>query len=680
MKKILGSVSLFTAMIFLMVVSVFTATITSAKIHGAKVMVGTALSLSMDSLFAAYDSELFDRFGVLFFDGTGGGTEVDTGVIAGKILKYMESNIDTGNGLYFVDNTDLLGISADEINISRYTTATDYGGLLWMDEVVDYEKYAKAINLAAEYLELIDGDSKTNKIKEVSDDMIDCADAIIKLNDRAIEIIKYVDGVDLTDADEWADAVSGDKFLKSIIVTDEQMKNIDIGVFVHELGEFIYPLQVLERVKNGECGLDELTKLITQLSGIIAKIDELEFKLGWTDLLCEGIDYSIVNLQTNVGSLSDLLDENTITEMTNDLEKMKGYKEVLAENICDLQGIKITTEYNKAILVSVVDKLQQVYEGETGMHLELIDDAMELLSQYTHEGLEINYGFLGKGKSNTSFLDRLSDFMDKGILSLVVPEGESVSVRYMPYKDLASSVVYTEGTSIYMSECGSVNRNAKKIVYGEYVMDNFSSFVDKKEGAAFDYEVEYILYGKPYDAGNLKACVDSISAVRTGANMIYLITDSEKKEQAYTLAMTMVGWSGYEVLAKIVQYALLFGWAYAESLVDARTLLNGDRVAISKTDESWQLTFEKLLTFDLSHDKDKANRGMDYESFLRLFLFLQDESEKAAYTMDLVELYMIANGRENFRLKNYVFSVEAEINYSLKGIDAVQSYKAVETY
>ena len=144
--------------------------------------------------------------------------------------------------------------------------------------------------------------------------------------------------------------------------------------------------------------------------------------------------------------------------------------------------------------------------------------------------------------------------------------------------------------------------------------------------------------------------------------------------------MTMVGWSGYEVLAKIVQYALLFGWAYAESLVDARTLLNGDRVAISKTDESWQLTFEKLLTFDLSHDKDKANRGMDYESFLRLFLFLQDESEKAAYTMDLVELYMIANGRENFRLKNYVFSVEAEINYSLKGIDAVQSYKAVETY
>ena len=252
MKKILGSVSLFTAMIFLMVVSVFTATITSAKIHGAKVMVGTALSLSMDSLFAAYDSELFDRFGVLFFDGTGGGTEVDTGVIAGKILKYMESNIDTGNGLYFVDNTDLLGISADEINISRYTTATDYGGLLWMDEVVDYEKYAKAINLAADYLELIDGDSKTNKIKEVSDDMIDCADAIIKLNDRAIEIIKYVDGVDLTDADEWADAVSGDKFLKSIIVTDEQMKNIDIGVFVHELGEFIYPLQVLERDKKGE--------------------------------------------------------------------------------------------------------------------------------------------------------------------------------------------------------------------------------------------------------------------------------------------------------------------------------------------------------------------------------------------------------------------------------------------
>ena len=55
MKKIRGSVSLFTAMIFMLLLSLIITTIESARIHGSKVMVSTVLSMGLDSVFAGFD-------------------------------------------------------------------------------------------------------------------------------------------------------------------------------------------------------------------------------------------------------------------------------------------------------------------------------------------------------------------------------------------------------------------------------------------------------------------------------------------------------------------------------------------------------------------------------------------------------------------------------------------------
>ena len=67
MRKIKGSVTLFVAMIFLLVITVIMTVITSARIQGTGIMVSTSVSCSLDSVFAGYDNELFDKFGVLLF-------------------------------------------------------------------------------------------------------------------------------------------------------------------------------------------------------------------------------------------------------------------------------------------------------------------------------------------------------------------------------------------------------------------------------------------------------------------------------------------------------------------------------------------------------------------------------------------------------------------------------------
>lgn len=66
MRKIKGSVTLFVAMIFLLVITVIMTVITSARIQGAGIMVSTSVSCSLDSVFAGYDNELFDKFKFYF--------------------------------------------------------------------------------------------------------------------------------------------------------------------------------------------------------------------------------------------------------------------------------------------------------------------------------------------------------------------------------------------------------------------------------------------------------------------------------------------------------------------------------------------------------------------------------------------------------------------------------------
>lgn len=115
-----GSVSMFMAMIFLMVVSVVITTIESARIQGAKVMLNTSLAMAMDSVFAEYDRELFSQFGVLLLDASNEGDNVDMEYLAGWLNDYMQYNLDTEKGLMFAKNTDLYdielyGIKVDDI-------------------------------------------------------------------------------------------------------------------------------------------------------------------------------------------------------------------------------------------------------------------------------------------------------------------------------------------------------------------------------------------------------------------------------------------------------------------------------------------------------------------------------------------------------------------------------------
>lgn len=693
MKRLKGSVSLFNAMVFLLVASVITVTIKSARIQGAKVMVRTASSMALDSVFAEYNYQLFSEFGVLLFDGKQGQETVSKEALAGKLGNYMQYNLDTDKELYFSDAADLYGITGNGVSVDRLIMATEHGGLLWEDMAVDYEKYAKPISLAAEYLGFEETNKEAQAVQEISDQIVECTEQILKINNKVRILVGLVDGVKCPETGlDYLRIEVEENFIKKFCPYEPSYDNLRInqlavsGVISKEVKN---PLKNLEEAKKCvRAGrLEEAANELLEISGLAG--DCLE-RIESTDMMGDILGVDMENLKTGIEEVDALIENNSeylsdevLEGLAEELVQLEQYREVMAEEVCDVEAVKRAVIYDRNVLQQVVLEINAIDVRDDSKKVQKqLEQLEKTIKNYSFEGLEFNYSSLGISSEDTSILDALSDFIENGILAIVLPEGKSVSAASVPrLPDSASNVCgKTKDTSMLTAGGDSATLLAKNIVYTEYVMDNFSSFMDEESKTVIDYEVEYIICGENSDKKNLTETVMRIAALRSGTNMVYLLTDSEKKSEAYTLAVSMAGATAIEPVIRLLQYTILYVWAFAEGLSDVRRLFDGEKIELIKTEDTWNLSFDKLMSHDFKSDSKGSKNGLDYEMFLRILLYLESDSIKAAYTMDLVEFYMIVNYDKKFRLKDYVYGMEISTAYRLKGLPDSYTEKSVYTY
>ncbi len=685
-----GSVSLFTAMIFLLVASVITTTITSARIHCAGVITSTSLAMALDSVFAEYNADLYDKFGVLLKDGADEEGRLDSDALSARLADYMDYNINTEKNLYFAPGTDLYGITLDGVAVSQLTTATDYGGLLWQDMVVDYEKYAKVINLAADYLGIESDDEQAEAVKEISDQIIDCTSQVLEINNQARELVKYIDGIECPEDGIDMEQISASmESVKNFCVGDVSsaylgINNSDIfdkvKVHITDVDETIdVAIDMLEKGKND--------KAQNRINELIELARDCEYCIDAAGTVINGIDNKITMLEGNIGSLetymtskSDILGTDIISGIDEELVELKDYREILAADICDIGTVKVSLQTDMDIVIRVREELEGIKGSSSAKTIEVLKDVRECSMGYTLDGMSFDYTRLIKAESDTGAMDSLSDFLENGILGLVVPEDTAISTKKLEEMDRASMSCNTSSAKELQKNIDLTVRGTKNIIYSEYVMDNFASFTDGSDSNSLDYEVEYILCGNPADNDNLMETVNKMALIRSGINMVYLMTDAGKKQQAYGLAALMVGASGIEPLIRLLQFALLYLWAYAEGLSDVKILLAGGKIGYGKSEKTWNLSLENLLAHKLYSNREQDEHGMDYETFLRYLLYIENPGEKSAYTMNLVEQWMIVNKDESFRMRNCIYGLKAEIKYTLNGLATQYTDTSVYTY
>ena len=697
MRKINGSVSLFAALIFLMVVSVIITTIKAARVKGAEVVVGCAASMALDSLFAGYDSELFSEFGVLLLDGRMGKKNVDKEEIAAQIGNYMSYNINSSKDLIFAGSTDLYGIIPTGVSIDKTVSPTDYGGLLWQDMVVEYEKYAKPIDLAADYLGIEGRKKESEAVNDICDSIVSCTETVLSINKDVRELVGYIDGVNCdSNGIDFSNITESGKYIKQFCPETVNMQSMNIDNII------IYTIVAHSAVDAG----DKLDKILNNvLSGHYktAQINLSEVrKLAKSSLECtdavmtildrikyeqSSLNMGITALDSSIEKNSSLISADVMEGISEEMQNLKNYQEVMAEQVFDVAEVRNTIYFDNNLLQEIIDKIDEVDFGNSKEKIrEQINSVRDLVSQMSFHGLHFDYGYLAKSEEDTAIMDSLMKFLDTGIVALVLPADAEVSSAAMAKAaDMASNVCDYSNTDMLMQMAGTDIRFAKDVIYTEYVMDNFSNFMsDDADKSAKDgelnYQAEYILFGETSDIRNLTEAVLSIAAIRSGFNMLYLMTDTEKKDEAYALAVSIAGASGIEPLVRLVQFALLYLWAYAEGLADVKTMLAGGKVPLSKTEDTWKLSLENLLSHSIDGDEEKNSQGMTYEAFIRFLLYAEDDGKRAARTMDLVETYFMIRNDSSFRMKNMIYAVEATSAYQLNGLQNSYEYKAVYAY
>lgn len=261
--------------------------------------------------------------------------------------------------------------------------------------------------------------------------------------------------------------------------------------------------------------------------------------------------------------------------------------------------------------------------------------------------------------------DHVDGVREHSILDYVIAEEKPVSTVQINSHAYISHKSYQEGSGLF-TEQQLPSSILSRQLFRQYLFEKCGFFRQEKEESRLQYQVEYILYGQDRDYDNLKKTAERIMTVRYPVNLSCLLSDSKKMAEAEELALLATSCVLHPELTEAVKLSILFAWAYAESVQDVRIIFDGNRVAKMKTAESFNIELSELLTFT-SHlsEYHSVSEGMDYEDFLQIFLFLNEDKTTRFRFMDIMEMDIKkTQGNQNFALDHCIYQMEATVNVS----------------
>ena len=203
------------------------------------------------------------------------------------------------------------------------------------------------------------------------------------------------------------------------------------------------------------------------------------------------------------------------------------------------------------------------------------------------------------------------------------------------------------------------------LIFREYLLAHFPSYVDEKSGKALDYQIEYILGGKNTDRKNLKYVVNRLLLIREGMNYLYCVQAPEISAQTDALALTLTGFLAMPLLTEATSQTLMLAWAYGESLIDVRVLLDGGKVPIYKDMTTWSLSLENLgrITELLQQGASGSGKGLTYSEYLRVLLNLGSVRSQRMRALDMIQAELQEGENASFKAENCIVALKVEASY-----------------
>lgn len=250
----------------------------------------------------------------------------------------------------------------------------------------------------------------------------------------------------------------------------------------------------------------------------------------------------------------------------------------------------------------------------------------------------------------------------EGILKWVVEDSDKLSNKRLSLDTLIMARMETGNVNrgnVELQELPEAQQLLERFFFQEYLMRYMGHYGAEAKEDVLTYQIEYLLTGKENDLDNLRSVVNAIFAVREAANTSYIMSDSKKTIAAETVASALATAMSIPEAAGVIKLILLYGWAFAESIHDVKCLMDGGKVPLIKSSDTWYYDLDKALGLE-SGNRESDSEGLSYEDYLRIFMMLQKRNVLTARAMNMVEADIRQTpGNQAFRLDGCFDYVEA---------------------
>lgn len=617
-KRVKGQVTIFISMVMMCVFALLCGLLESARTAGARWYLQTASSSALDSVFSQYHRQLWDSYRLLFVEYEDE-EELETDY-QGFIQPYLEES-----GWY--------PMRLESSEVEEWLGVTDDNGACLEEEILDYMKYG---------------------IWELDFD----ADTVTGLWENAKEA-EAVREVAETYRGRAGDALKLEKSLEAISESQDRQLDTKRQGLSCLRG---YDGPGFRRVA------EELIRELKRMPGLVERYRKQ------ADKLAEDLGESRGIYEEERQDCSSRTDG----QLAEEIRQFEAYIDQDGERRQEIEALDAQSRDQIALVEAVIEEAEEVeriideWESEDdedeGPNLHALwSPVIRHFDQLRIQALSFRHGV--KDKKTEGFLKKVEELYRSGLLRLVVPEEKEISAGVLETLEIPSETEIWSGGARNISQmdhlmvneyCGRFFRCFPAGGDGEEIAKDGVQQEKGTEGkGGLSYEVEYMIGGKDLDEENLVFVVNRLLAIREGLNLIHILSDSQKRQEAQNLAMLITGVAGLSPLVLLTTFFVMSIWALGESLMDIRGLLAGKQVMLFKSSEDWTLDLDQLVSMGQNGEigTGGGERGLVYLSWLKILLIMDEIVCQEYRMMDMIQMN-ICRVQKSFRMRRGIYQVQ----------------------
>ncbi len=479
-----GEITVFLSMCLLCVSALLCVMLESARIAGSRYYFQVAVNSGVDTLFSCYHRQLWEEYQIL-------GLEYDSKEeLAEKLSVFI-------NQYLSVENWYPMGLEA--VDIKHLSNLADEEGDLLAEEVISCIKFC-AINQF-----MIEPEQGEQLLKDITE----AAGAGVLAGEysrQEKEVRKLEQAVQ--------------DLLENVQEQEQGMEKIKTALEEGDKEAFFSTSKSYKKTAK------IYSRLVTSYE---KRAKELADKQNEAKLTIKTIK---PDLQENRGELFEQQwspYESYIKEQR--YQEFITQQEIVEKNLALLREIEILVE-------EIINK----EESEKFEELEYsLEEAAKLWTEeYINSKIVTTANSGDKEKRN--LLEQVQRMVEGGLLRLVLPEDMNISQEVIYTGQLPSIIL--EKSQDLSQKSGRPGRSfMERVLIDEYCGYFFPNALSQKKHQ-LNYELEYLLQGQATDRENLEKTISELFAVRQGLNLIHILSDSQKREEAKALALVIAGGIG----------------------------------------------------------------------------------------------------------------------------------------